>query len=111
MGKDHDKVADADDKKKKGADVDVDAELSFVYSAMKDVSRARDAFERACQYGSPSICIQLGESYLDGTFTEPKPGRAKALLEWACPRVLEYFKGKPPKQFEQICKRANVTSK
>lgn len=85
-------------------------QLSFAYTATKDSSRAREAFERACQYGSPSTCLQLAESYRDGTFEEPKPGRGQALLDWGCPKVRDRFKGKLPKYFEAICKRANLTS-
>lgn len=50
---------------------------------------ARDSYERTCQYGVDvlQICVALAAGYLDNTYQEPVPGRARALLDWACPKL------------------------
>ena len=48
-------------------------------------AEARDAYERACQYGTWRMnCYQLGLEYLTGTFPEPFKGRAGSVLFYAC---------------------------
>jgi hypothetical protein len=66
------------------------AGLGFVYKSRNDPTHARDSFERECQYGGAhqsASCAQLAGAYLDGTLEEPVPGRAQALLDWACPQL------------------------
>jgi hypothetical protein len=64
--------------------------LGLVYESRKDRTQARDSFERECQYGGhqrAGTCARLAGAYLDGTLEEPVPGRAQALLDWACPQL------------------------
>lgn len=70
------------------------ADLALVYKERNDTAGERDSFERACQYGGESragICGQLATAYVDGKLEEPVPGRAQALLDWACPRIAAKF--------------------
>lgn len=56
-----------------------------------DKAAARLHRERACQYGKDylGVCIELAEKYLSGELDEPVPGRAQALLDWACPKLIK----------------------
>ncbi|MEO6772474.1 MAG: hypothetical protein ABI467_05555 [Kofleriaceae bacterium] len=64
-------------------------ELAEIEVKRHDLTAARDSFERTCQYGDHlfELCAALGTEYLAGTYPEPVPGRARALLDWACPKL------------------------
>ena len=66
-------------------------ELATAYMAEHDTKNARDAFERACQYGNTSVCLELGVKYTGGELTEPVVGRGQALIDWACRRKLPRY--------------------
>jgi TPR repeat protein len=59
--------------------------LGALYLEQGEPLRARDAFERACQYARVrGICLLLAQAYLDGDLIEPVPGRGQALRTWGC---------------------------
>jgi len=62
------------------------ARLGGRYRGGEDRVRAREAFERACQYGPDprANCVELGLLYRERWLDEPVAGRGRALLAWAC---------------------------
>jgi hypothetical protein len=80
--------------------------LFFIYDAAHDTTNARDALERACQYGSTADCLDLGVKYLDRELAEPVLDRGQALVDWACPRLTEKRHGKLMRDQAEKCERA-----
>ncbi len=81
--------------------------LANTYTDRDDLEGARDSLELTCQYGRErwSECAKLGAGYIEHTYKEPVPGRGKALIDWACPRL----KAKERSYFEKLspeCVRA-----
>jgi len=62
------------------------AVLGRRYLRTAERARARNAFERACQYEAKpeASCLELGMAYLSGQLSEPVTGRGQALIDWAC---------------------------
>jgi hypothetical protein len=81
-------------------------ELSSAYAANHDTTNARDALERACQYGNTSACLDLGVKYLGQELAEPVPGRGQALIDWACARLAEKPHRKLMRDQAEKCERA-----
>lgn len=83
------------------------ASLADRYTDMHETTKARDALERACQYGSVENCLDLGAHYLAGTMAEPVVGRGQALVDWACPKLLEKGHGTLRRSLAEKCKSAS----
>lgn len=62
--------------------------LGDLYAAAEQHELERDARERWCQFSTEGLggCLELAEDYVQKKFPEPVPGRAKALLNYACPK-------------------------
>jgi hypothetical protein len=62
--------------------------LISLYVEGDDLTKARDAEERACQYGrsreQDAMCFTLIHDYREGRYREPVPGRGLALAERGC---------------------------
>lgn len=82
------------------------ADLFSFYSAAHETTKARDALERACQYGNTSVCLDLGVKYADRELAEPVPGRGQALIDWACQTLAAKRQGKLPRYLADKCDRA-----
>ena len=65
-------------------------ELAGIIEDPAEVTKIRDAFERACQFDDPGeegeSCHDAWRAYTDAKsgVTEPVPGRAKQLRDWVC---------------------------
>jgi len=64
-------------------------ELAREYERTGQKDLARDAYERACQYGKDPIdtCLDLAAKYVSHELTEPVSGRAAGLVNFACPQI------------------------
>ena len=80
--------------------------LFFAYSAVHDMTKARDGLERACQYGNAGACLDLGVKYVDRELAEPVLDRGQALIDWACPKLAENRHGKLLRDQAEKCERA-----
>lgn len=81
-------------------------DLSSAYAAINDTTNARDALERACQYGNTGACLDLGVKYVDRELAEPVQDRGQALIDWACPKLTEKRHGKLLRDQAEQCERA-----
>jgi hypothetical protein len=83
--------------------------LYYDYSDVHELTNARDAYERACQYGSHAqTCIALAGKYLDGELEEPVLGRGQALIDWACPKLAQLKYGKSTLEYKSRCVAAEA---
>lgn len=78
--------------------------LYYAYFAAHDLLKARDGYERACQYGGyAQTCLALAGKYVDGELAEPVLGRGQALIDWACPKLAQSKHGKTTIEYKARC--------